>query len=466
MRKIFFFALVLVFPLSVFPQQTITGYIHDAVTTKPVAGANIQIDQRAITRSDQNGMFKVRSMIPLTFTVSHINYFTKELVISKLPADSLIIELIPNIRDLHEVEVSAKPYSLYFNPRTFYIQDFAIEKNRIWAIGFANKNILKPELRLLNLSGKTLDKMLIKPNSGLFQDPSGCVHLFNHDSVFQLFFNNGVISFIYRNAMDESWDILSNLQVIREDTLIFRSFNQSRVYCEFIAGNVTDGRYDTIFTSYNRSRFNSALAAKNYSHGPIVGSGIFASPVNKAQGFPSMLRHDNPENAGKSDKDILAAESNKVTTRSGDTGLAATLASRGRAADYAYKRNVLNKPVQAQLFYTTGFYHVFEATNRQLWRLNPDYTVLGSLDITIDPDAIDIRMLQDPVDQLLYLSYKVFGTCFLSQLNPDNGYITKTIKLTGFPFAEKVKIYNGSIYFIYQTSSGHSYTNLYSMEFN
>jgi len=465
MRKITSLALVLFFPLPLLSQQTITGYVHDALTHKPVNGANIRVNQLVINPSDSHGKFTVKAALPIAIEVSHVAYFSKEYIISKLPEDSLIFELVPNIRDLNEIQVSAKPYAQYFNPRSFYIQDFAIEKNRVWAIGYANKNALKPELRVLNLSGKLLDKMPIKPNSGLYQDPSGGIHLYNRDSIFELQFESGIITPVFRNAIDDSWEVLLNLQVMRGDTLIFRIFNPSRACCEFIAGSALTGRCDTVFTSFNRSLYASAQEARSFSHGPIVGSTIIASPTREATGFPNRVRAENQSMKGMSDKEVTAAESNKAEMRSPDKALELTLHSRDRAANSSYNRLIRLKPIKAQMVYGSGSFYVFEANNMIIWRLNPDYAPSNGFEIGIDPDAVDVRMIQDPTDQRLYLSYKVFGTSYVSMIDEITGRVVKTRKLDGFPFAEKVQINNGTIYFIYQTATGHSYTNLYSIEF-
>jgi hypothetical protein len=463
MKKLASIVAILAFPAFLFAQQPVTGLLRDAITQKPIEGANIQRNNNPATASGKAGRFILDPGVPVLLKVSHIGYYTKEILISQLPEDSLIIDLIPRIRNLEEVVITGKPYFQFFKPRSFYVQDYAIQDNRVWALGFEDKNILKPELRLLNLSGKTLDKIRINQKSGLFQDPSGTVHLFNPDSIFQLFYDRRQITFLYPNPLDESAETLFNLQVMRGDTVIFRMFNRQRSYCEFIAANLDTGKHDTIFASFNRSVFKSNLAAENYSPGPIPLCEIYPATFNKpAWGFPSDLRWEYP--AGTSDKDIMVAEGRKLPEKgSKDDGFEPTRASRKGFTDYAFKRTIVNKPVSASMFYSHNLYYIFEGTNLIIWRLKPDFSISNSLNVILNKDAREIRMIQDPVDQFLYLSYQINGSCYVSKIDPASGLISRTKQIPGFPFAEKIKIFGGRIYFIYQSTTGQNSTNLYSI---
>ncbi len=464
MRKLTFLALVLVFPLYLFPQQPVTGYLIDAVTRKPVEGANIQKDKKPVAASDQAGRFQIDAVFPLMLKISHLNYFPKEIIISKIPVDSLIIRLIPRNRNLDEVVVTGKPYFQFFKPQSFYIHQYAIQDNRVWALGFAGKNILKPELRLLNLSGKTLSKISVETKSEIFQDPSGTVHLYNSDSIFQLYADQGRIVYLYPYPLDGSEEILFNLQVIRGETVIFRSFSPYRTCCEFILADIRTGFRDTVFQSYNRLQYKSATAAQNYSPGAIPDVAKSGSPVKQNyKGLPGQLKKDNPEYVGMSDKDIMQAEGFKVVHKSGDAGLQATLASRAAFANYGYRRTIQNAPIRAWMYLCRDHYNIFEANNLMMWRLSHDFNPENSTEIRLNPDAKNISLVQDPVDQLLYLTYLINGTGFVSQLDPESDLITRTKQINGFPFAENIRVYGGRIYFIHQSPTGQNFTNLYSV---
>lgn len=466
MRNLIIAFILLIIPVCLPGQQPVTGYLRDAITKRPVEGANIQKDRKPVASSDKEGRFNLQSMgTPAFLKVTHIAYSPKEVLISNYPDDSLIIYLIPKTREIGEVEVSGKPYIQFFRSRSFYIRDFAIQGNRIWALGFEDKNILKPELRLLDLSGKTLEKIRVRQQSELFQDPSGTVHLYNSDSIFQLFFNGRQITFLYPNSLGESSETLFNLQVIRGDTVIYRTFNAYRTWCQFIAANIGTGKHDTIFASFSRSQYKSEQAALNYSPGQIPDCAIYLSPPGIGiLGFPNKLRENNPGYAGMSDKDIMLAESNKILKR-GDVnyGSGLTRDSRRAFSDYVYRRNIENKPVRSWMFYSHGLYYVFESNNLMIWRLKHDYSINDMLNIALNPEAHEFGMVQDPVDGSLYLTYQINGTCYVSRIDPVSGLISITKKIDGFPFPEKVQVYGGRIYFIHQSSTGQNFTNLYSI---
>jgi hypothetical protein len=447
-------------------QQSLKGYIFDASTGNPVEGANISMDKEAVTATDKSGQFILpQAKPPFILKISHISYYPKEILISKLPDDSLTIYLIPKTRDIDEVVVSNKAYFQFFKPKSFFIQDYAIEKGRVWALGYEDKNILKPELHILNLAGKTLDKISVDPKSALFQDPSGTVHLFDSDSIFQLFFDSREIELLYPARLDGTEEVLFNFQVIRGDSIIFRSFNEYHSYCDFIFANAVSGNRDTIFASYNRERFKSATGAQNYSPGKAPDCAIYEAQLQRG-GLPTItqLKIENPGYIGMSDKDIIVAENYKLPRKGPeDYGSPLTRQSRTAFTNYAYKRTILNKPIRASVFYSNNLYYVFEGTNLMLWRLAPDFSISGIFNIDMNENAREVNMIQDPTDQSLYISYQIDGSCFVDKIDPVSGLIASTKKIQGFPFAEKVKVYGGRIYFIYQMVSGQRFTNLFSI---
>jgi DNA-binding beta-propeller fold protein YncE len=74
-------------------------------------------------------------------------------------------------------------------------------------------------------------------------------------------------------------------------------------------------------------------------------------------------------------------------------------------------------------------------------------------------------MIQDPADASLYISYQINGSGFVSRLDPITGEVSKTRHLSGFPFAQNIKVNNGKIYFTCSLRADQSSINLYSINF-
>ena len=448
-------------------QQSVRGGILDATTRKPVEGANISINRKPVTATDKNGHFVVEhASFPLILRITHVSYFAKEVVLKMPAADTLEIEMVPATRTIEEVVVTGKPWFQFFRPNSFYVQDFAIQNDRIWAVGFEGKNILKPELRLLNRSGKTLGRIRLQKPSELFQDPSGTVHLYDNDSIWQLYANTREIGMAYPNRLDAAGEVLFNFQVIQGDTVIYRTFSKYRNLCQFILANVVTGYRDTVFTSFDRSQFKGGASAGNYNPGPIAGITITESPLGElGQGLPGWLKKNDPAYLGKDDKEIMVSESYKLDEHKVDIGLKLTLESVDAFANYGYNRTIVHKPVRSFLFARGGNYFVFEATNLMIWRFDQSFENPALFRVGLNERAKDLNMVRDPSDESLYLSYQVDGKCFVSLIDPATCLITKTTRIRGFPFAEKIKVYGGRIYFIQQALTGQNFTNLYSMAF-
>ncbi len=452
-------------PALAMAQKSITGRLIDAETRQPLQGANIRLNKIPITSSDSDGRFEVilRSQTAILL-VSHVSYHAKELIISKQSPDSLIIQLVPKTMKLDEVLITAQSHIRYFKPQSFYIQDYAIKDHRVWAIGYENKNVLKPELRVLGLSGELLAKMKLKPDSRIFQDPTGTVLLLRQDSIYQLNFSGNKILAEFPGTLAETGDILFNMQVLRGDTVIYRTYNPSRSICEFLSARLETGTLDTVFASFDRSLFKTAASARQYQHGQLPGRTALALPSTLKPKTIEELRKENPSYANMSTKEIRNSEGIRdVNRRSPDKATEATLQSSTNFAVAAFNRTIVHKPVEASLFYQKDHFTIFEAANSMIWNLNSDFTVRNGLDIELNSDARELEMEQDPVTGKLYITWRVNGTPFVGELDPKTGEIILTRRLEGFPFAEKIRIYDNRIYFIYQAATGQTFTNLFSV---
>jgi|GEM_PF-3578061 len=447
-------------------QTLLKGSVRDAATGRPVENVNIKVGGNPVTSTSKEGRFAIEVAAPVSLTFSHVSYRNRDILLNSIPKDSLKIELVPNTQQIGEVVITGKPYFQYFKPETFYIQDYAIRKNQVWALGFRNKNVLKPELRVLSMDGKTIDRISIPQNSGIYQDPTGTVHLFTEDSIKQLNLYRGNIVFEYAFPMNEAAITLFNMQVISGDSVIFRAFNNSRSFCEFILADVASGSRDTIFASYDRELFDSEKAAVNYLPGAAPTIVVYPSMVNKVPKTIDELKNENPMYQTMSPKDIRFTEGISTISRRGpDRGNELTRQSVANYAMYAMMRLIVHKPVEATMVRRNDRYFVFESTNRLLWSLFPNFSIEKNLFLTLSKDARRMEMLQDPMDQSLYITYQVNGSQFVAKLDPETGSIVMTKRIEGFPFPEKIMVYGGRIYFIYDSPTGQNFTNLFSISF-
>jgi len=111
MKKILFYSL-LIWQISAFSQQIITGKVIDATTREPLAFANITIGKNQGSITDFDGSFEIK--IPenkTSITVSYIGYQSKtiEIISGKKYYD---IQLKPSIENLETVIINGK----YVNP--------------------------------------------------------------------------------------------------------------------------------------------------------------------------------------------------------------------------------------------------------------------------------------------------------------------------------------------------------------
>ncbi len=472
MKGLISIGLFLLLPFSTFAQQLIKGYILDFSTKKPIEGAHINAGKKALTSSDKHGYFQLQTDIfPAQIKISHIGYFAREFTVSEFTTDTLPVYIIPRTQALDEVVISPKSYLRLFKTQSFYVQDFAIKDNRIWAVGFVVNNTVIGEFRMISLTGSLIDKISISNGAQVFQDPTGSVHLFNSDTIKQLFFDGQGIAFINPLPIESqsSKEILLNLQIINNDTIVFRSFNENRSLCEFIAFNSTTEIIDTIFSSFDRSIFKSGLSAQRYTFGEIPTPQIFSFNVSLEVKLAD-LKQKNPTYSLMSLEEIDLQEKDqgrdwsRLLTSMGD-GSKETRLSRGIYSDFAFDRTIRHRPIQAAMFRSMDRFYVFENPNLMIWALSRDYITENVFKVEIENNPTGVRMIQDPISGSLFLTYLINGAGYVCKIDQQSITISSTKKIDGFPFAEKIQIYNNRIYFIHQSMTLSRFTNLYSIPF-
>src|SRR5438128_394547 len=106
MKLILFMAAFIAGALYTYAQKTIKGQIIDAITKTPLSGATITFSNKGGTMSDQNGYFIVDLNKTIRITVSYLGYESVQKII-KHADEELVIALVPAIKELNEVEITA-----------------------------------------------------------------------------------------------------------------------------------------------------------------------------------------------------------------------------------------------------------------------------------------------------------------------------------------------------------------------
>ncbi len=449
-------------------QQRIQIKVIDAVSHETIANANIVSDFKGSgASSDQQGIAMVRvQQFPLLLTVSHISYHTKDVFLHQKPDDEVLVELIPATQQLEEVKITAEKYRQYTFELPFYVNSFTFAHSQIWVSGYPGKNILDPELRVLALSGERIAQIKTYQTPLIRKDAFGNIHVAYADSCFQLFLLGDTIVHLYGDETQNIERQVFSIRAIKGDTAILKQFNQDKTFCEFISIVKGDSLPEVIHASYNRELFPTSEAARRYRHERVMD--VVAFPGPPGEGAELIELKSKPEYRKMNLHQIRDAEARqgRLYGAGPDRGRELTTLVRHFYTTSAVDRFLVFKPIGAQIMLLQNRFYVYEDAESLLWELDSDYELNNVWRIELVEGAGDLKLLQDEVQQTLYISYEVNGQYRVGRINTEPGKIDRTQILDGFTFINSIQVHDGKIYFIHQSAIGIRTMNLYSIDFD
>jgi hypothetical protein len=408
-------------------QVVITGTVTDANTGLPISSVNLVTGQEKMgTASDQNGKFSLRiSRLPVTIRCSHIAYEPRLVNISRIPDKPIVIKLEPRVESIGEVVIEGGKYIQLLKRENFYVNDYEFNQDKIWVVGYAGKSILKPEVILLDQSGRIIRKEPIEGRTNLYQDAFGRVHLIDRGSMAELEYRDGLIR-VGEPKLFNGWEQnLFDLQLVLGKSGIFKWQYNNGLYCEYAVVNFRDTSAVVVHTSYDRELFRGEAPAKNYRHPsiPDISMGSFGMGGSRTE--PSF----DPSDAFTANAQDRFFKYTPVTTHV-----------------FRYRNNIL----------------IFEDKGCHLWKYDLGFGDSVDMRIIVTDQARNADMLQDPVTGNLYLFYTILGKGYLAGIDPLSGSVQFTRKLENYYRIENLKVFNNRLWFTHQNTNGSALMNLYS----
>ena len=427
-RYSLFFGIFLLACQGVIGQQVIKGVIIDEHTKEPVVNAHIYEDAGGnAVISDSQGNFQIEVPgLPAFLSFSHLSYHPKAMMVQFISDESLRVELTSKDFKINEVVVIAERVQRFLKKEEFYVREMEFGDGFLWVIGYPDKNILKPEIRVLSLGGTTLGKIKMDKSGELFKDSFGEVHVVYGDTINQLFWDGESINQLNPFVRDGSEEYLFNLQASFDSLAIIRRSVGSGLLKEFVAFNFVDSSQIVIHQSFDHDLFASSRRAQGYKFGTI--------PTII---FPAF---------GGSSRSALSFDPTDAFTR------------------HAQDRLLTYTPINCKLFSSRSELIIFEDKGPFLWKYGFDLQAHDMLAIQVPDRSTKVDLLQDPVSTDLYLLFEIKGLEYISKVDPNNGALINTVQLDGFTFVDNIRVYGNRVYYLDQSKSGTQKMNLFSME--
>ncbi|TSA33290.1 MAG: carboxypeptidase-like regulatory domain-containing protein [Porphyromonadaceae bacterium] len=424
---LYFLILSIGFGNFAFGQRTITGTVSDAKTGQPISLVNLIADYGPVgTTTGQDGRFSlVVNRMPLTIRFSHIAYEAKTLTFNKYPEKSIQIRMEPRVESIGEVVVEGGKYIQVLKRENFYVSDYEFDQDKIWVVGYANKSILKPQLIVLDLDRRILQKQPIEGRTKLYKDAFGRVHLLDKESIVGIDYVQNQIR-IGEPKMFTGWEQnLFDLQMVLGKSGIFKWVYNNGIYCEYVAIDFKDTIAEVIHKAYDRDLFPGEEPAKSFRHSSI----------------PRIMF---PKLGADLRMEATFDPSDAFTARA--------------------QEQVTYRPIITHIYRFRNSFLIFENRGCHLWKYDISFRDPADLKIVEPKNAENTDLLQDPVTGNLYLNYTINSIGYLAGVDPQTGAIQFTRKLENYIRGDNVKVYNNRAWFTHQNVNGSSLMNLYSTE--
>lgn len=119
----------------------------------------------------------------------------------------------------------------------------------------------------------------------------------------------------------------------------------------------------------------------------------------------------------------------------------------------SFTQDILYKPIYAPLFIIRDTVHVFDQYKKLLYKFDSDHNLLDSVDLDFAQENLKEKFEQplilDQQQDKVYGLYNKGGYFYVKSINCQDGKVLKQLKL-GNRFVERIKIFNGKVYYIYR----------------
>ncbi len=411
MNRLLYIALVVsLLSADLFSQSYfIRGKVLDYDTKQPIYNAHIKIKgTESGTVSDENGRFYLLSEKSIiAIEISHVAYEKKKMQVDFQQNQELQIVLKKHIDTLPEATVIAHAIENLVERMLYDVVDYEILGDSILLLTYSWKEQQNPWLIIMNQKGDHVYKQLAIKEGSLYKDCMGNIHLVSKDKAYQLFVDSNRLYFLYPIEVDSFKKILNPCV----------------------------------------ASINQKFYIQQYSYHNQVLSYYLATEHNAAK--------------------TIRVISDKVALR--------MLADRNRFYNMG-ARGVTEFDIR---FEEMCF---FDPIFAPMLKLRDSLVILNFVEDSIELYELKGKLIRktamsfhkkkgwkeeifsDEITGKIYAVYRKDGLTKVAEINLLHGTLGEEISIPRFKYIEKIKAYNGNLYFLYRANKPNELTNLYKMK--
>ena len=401
---ILLFGVIFVFQVSAQERTVVQGYCKDE-NGKAIENVSVYVrDSLLVSVTDEKGRFtygnaKTGDKLRFAHMVFEPTYYTiRE---KDINGNNLTVSMKTKSHELLEVKVTANaPHKAFDNP-VMTVIDYTIREDGIYLIAYRRRN---STLLHLSFDLDTLHEMTIPSRyQYLSKDAFDDIYAIND-------YQASLVGFL---EMDDGKKIMMNF---------YHTMSRKEFYEKF---STIVAASDSVFITGWRHFFGTGLSYYRNSFG--------------SDEEPVLLHYIEDDEAAGS-----------IRRRQGRYEVA-----------YAFI-----DPIYAPIYAIDNKFYIFAYVDHETLIYDNKGNELERYPLTFHeyrnwngkmvPDRHwKQKMMMDPARKEFYTFFVNDGICTLKRINIKTGTATAVMDLSGYPFAENMRIHNGVLYFIYPTGTNH-----------
>lgn len=395
-----FVCVAFIFSLSLMAAaQTIRGTITDQ-DGAPVSDVHLFCNQQSVGAvSDGKGHYSFNLQHACdSVTISHVHYGQQ-----RFPVSALIKQPDIMLGDvfvlLRTVDIFDKPVITLLPDTALFINDYEIADQRIWLCAFTHRSPNKPNLLLTDLNGDILDSRALEHTGDLYRDPENSMYIMQKTEAFMLSAPN--------------------------DSIVFSD--------SFDAEYIINAREHWTHTS------GDSLILKYYYY--------------RNQGLAYYVR-------------VLPEDSAHLWLEFVDEDAYDRMAMGpyfdGNEFDRRFEELIVYKPVQIPVFLNGDSLIVFNFITHTIQYMDKSGTLAYEKNMDwCQTSHMKPEIYRDDFTGKFYGREVRNGLNKLIEIDIRSGKALQTYVFKGYPHIEKLRVYDGTLYFIYFDYAGDQYKRLY-----
>lgn len=398
------FGLGFIFPATAQERFVVQGYCIDE-NGKSIENVSVYVhDSMLVSITDEQGRFtyshaKAGEKLRFAHMVFEQTYYTiKE---KDINGKNLTVKMKTKSHELLEVQVTAHAPHIAFDNPVMTVIDYTLRDDGIYLIAYRRRN---STLLHLSFDMDTLHEMKISSRyKYISKDAFGDIYAIND-------YQASLVGFM---ELENGKKLLMNF---------YHSMSRNEFYDKFAAIVAAS---DSIFVTGQRHFFNTGLGYYRHLYGHDK--------------EPKLLHYIEDDEAAGS--------------------------IRWHNGHYEVQPKFI-EPVYAPIFFVDNKFYifayidnetvVFDAAGNELVRHPLTFHEYRKWNGKMEPDRRWKRkMLVDQARKEFYTFFVNDGLCTLKRINLETGTATAVMDLSGYPFAENMRIHDGVLYFLYPTGFNH-----------